>query len=159
MKSLKDSNARAKRGEITKRVYLENLCQKMLQRKSLEIFLSKHWKQTTPFDLFSKYLVRKFFPEVIKISIIFTNDRNTSQVAEESDQHWLTWNHEEADTRVDLDACLKDANCVVVSKDTVVFVLMVFALALENIKRSWSMKIDHNKYINVGKVKKYLGDD
>ena len=159
MKSLKDSNARAKRGEITKRVYLENLCQKMLQRKSLEIFLSKHWKQTTPFDLFSKYLVRKFFPEVIKISIIFTNDGNTSQVAEESDQHWLTWNREEADTRVDLDACLKDANCVVVSKDTVVFVLMVFALALENIKGSWSMKTDHNKYINVGKVKKYLGDD
>ena len=38
-------------------------------------------------------------------------------------------------------ACLKDANCVVVSKDTDVFVLMVFVFA------------------NIGKVVKYLGND
>ena len=42
---------------------------------------------------------------------------------------------------------------------TVVFVLMVFVFALENIKSSWSVKIDHNKYINIGKVVKYLGND
>ena len=110
-------------------------------------------------DLFSKYLVRKCFPEVIKIPIIFTNDRNTFQVAEQSDQLLFTCNHKEANTRVVLHGCLKNTNCVVVSKDTDVFVLMVFAFASKNIKRSWSMNIDQNKYTNIGKVVKYLGKD
>ena len=74
------------------------------------------------------------------------------QVAEQSDQDLFMCNDEEANTGVVLHPCLKDTkNCVVVSKDTAVFVLMVFAFAFKNIKRSWSMKIDHNKYINLGK--------
>ena len=56
-----------------------------------------------------------------------------------------------------LHPCFKDTkNCVVVSKDTSVFVLMVFAFAFKHIKRSWSMKIDDNKYINIGK---HVGND
>lgn len=82
------------------------------------------------------------------------------QVAEQSDQHLFMCNDEEANTMVVLQPCFKDTkNCVVVSKDTSVFVLMVFAFAFKNIKRSWSMKIDHNKHINIGKVVKYVGKD
>ena len=40
-----------------------------------------------------------------------------------------------------------------------VFVLMVFAFAFKNIKPFCSMKIDYNKYINIAKVVKYLGND
>ena len=80
-------------------------------------------------------------------------------MAGQSNKHLFTCNHDEADTRVVLHACLKDANRVVVSRYTVVFVLMVFVFAFKNTKRFWSKKIGHNKYINIGKVVKYLGID
>ena len=67
---------------------------------------------------------------------------------EQCDQLLFKCNYDEADTRVVLHAYLKDTSCVVVSKDTDVFVLMVLAFA-----------IDHNKYINIGNVVKYLGND
>ena len=62
-------------------------------------------------------------------------------MAEQRDQHLFTCNHEEAGARVVFNVCLKDTNCVVVSKDTDVFVLIVFAFA------------------NIGKVVKYLGSN
>ena len=82
------------------------------------------------------------------------------QVAEQSDQDLFMCNDEEANAGVVLHPCFKDTkNCVVVSKDTSVFVFMVFAFAFKHIKRSGSMKIDHNKYINIGKVMKHVGND
>ena len=45
-------------------------------------------------------LFSKCFQEVIKIPIIFTNDRLRFQVAEQNDQLLFTCNHEEGDTRV-----------------------------------------------------------
>ena len=95
----KKKNARANRGEITKCVYLQNLCQKMFQGIDwISLFQNIENKQALT-ALFSKCLVPKWLLEVIKISIIFTNNKNTFQVAEQSDQILLTCNHEEADTR------------------------------------------------------------
>ena len=37
--------------------------------------------------------------------------------------------------------------------------LMAFVFAIKNIKHSCSVKIDHNKYINIRKKVKYLGND
>ena len=71
----------------------------------------------------------------------------------------FTCNNEEADAGAVLHACLKDTNRVVVSDDTNVFVLMVFAFAFKNMKPSWSMKIDHNKCINTVKVVNYFGNN
>ena len=68
----------------------------------------------------------------MEIPIIFKNDRNAFQVAEQSDQLLFTYNLERANTRVGLHAYLKDTNCVVVSRDNDVFVLMVFVFAFKN---------------------------
>ena len=110
--SKKKKNARANRGEITKCVYLQNLCQKMFQGIDwISLFQNIENKQALT-ALFSKYLVPKWLLEVIKISIIFTNNKNTFQVAEQSDQILLTCNHEEADTRVVLQAYLTSLQTV-----------------------------------------------
>ena len=68
----------------------------------------------------------------MEIPIIFKNDRNAFQVAEQSDQLLFTYNLERANARVGLHAYLKDTNCVVVSRDNDVFVLMVFVFAFKN---------------------------
>ena len=68
-------------------------------------------------------------------------------------------NHEEADTRLILHVCLADTNIVVVAKDTDVFVLMVFAYCVEKPSGKWFLKINHEKYIDIGKIVDYLGED
>ena len=108
----KKKNARANRGEIAKCVYLQNFCQKMFQGNDwISLFKNIENKQALT-ALFSKYLVPKWFLEVIKIPIIFTNNKNTFQVAEQSDQILFTCNHEEADTRVVLQAYLTSLQTV-----------------------------------------------
>ena len=66
-------------------------------------------------------------------------------------------NHEEADTRLILHASLQDTNVVIVAKDTDVFVLLVYVYSKLQPCSKWYMKIDHDKYLDIGKVKKYLG--
>ena len=68
-------------------------------------------------------------------------------------------NHEEADTRLNLHACLQDTNVVVVAKDTDVFVLMVYAYCVQKPAHKWYMKIDHDKYVDIDKVVDYLGEE
>ena len=80
-KIISKNNARANREEITKRVYLENLCQKNFPGKDWKSFFQNVENKPALIDLFSKYLVRKCFPEVTKIPIAFTNERNTFQVS------------------------------------------------------------------------------
>lgn len=54
---------------------------------------------------------------------------------------------------------LTDTNIVVVAKDTDVFVLMVLAYCVEKPTGKWFSKIDHEKYVDIGKVVGYLGED
>ena len=68
-------------------------------------------------------------------------------------------NHEEADTRLILHACLQDTNVVVVAKDTDIFVLMVYAYCVQKPAHKWYIKIDHNKYVDIDKVVDYLGEE
>ena len=137
---------------------LENLFQKMLQWNNWKSFFQNIENKQAYIDLFSKYLICECFPEVFKIPIIFPNDKYVS-ISWRKRKVLFTYNNEEADTGAVLHACLKDTNRVVVSDDTNVFVLMVFAFAFKNMKPSWSMKIDHNKCINTVKVVNYFGNN
>ena len=56
-----------------------------------------------------------------------------------------------------LHACLEDTNVVVVSRDTDVFLLLVYAFAVVKPANQWFMKIDHQKYVVILKVLDYLG--
>ena len=114
------------------RIYVK----KLFQRNGSKSFFQNTENKQALIDLLSNYLVLICFPVVIKILIVFTNDRNTLQVTEQNDQLLLTCIHEEADPRVVLRICPKDTNCIVASKNTDVFVLMVFPFAFKSIKRS-----------------------
>ena len=151
--------ARSNRGQTMKRVHLENFGQKMPTGNEWISFFHNLDNKQSLIDLFSKYLLRKKFPKDVNVPIVFTNKEDTFEVTHQNSQILFKCNHEEADTRLILQACQKNTNCVVVSKDTDVFVLLVFAFAAKDIKYSWAMKIDHNKYINIQKVVQYLGKE
>ena len=69
----------------------------------------------------------------------------------------FTCNHEEADTRMVLHAILEDTNVVVVSKDTDVLVIMVYAFAKFEPSKEWYLKIDHKKYVDVKSIVNHFG--
>ena len=68
-------------------------------------------------------------------------------------------NHEEANTRIILLASQEANDAAVVTKDTDVLVLLVWAYAHYNIKHNWFFKYDAKKYANIRKIRDYLGKD
>ena len=64
-------------------------------------------------------------------------------------------NHEEADTRMVLHACLEDTIVIVVSKDTDVLILLIYAYAKHQPANQWYMKID--KYISINSIVNHFG--
>ena len=71
----------------------------------------------------------------------------------------ISWNHEEADTRLVLHACRSEIDVVVVAKDTDVLVLLVHAYAIIRPCTRWYMKIDHEKFVDIGKIYDFLGEN
>eukprot|EP00794_Sanderia_malayensis_P016276 gene16276-biopygen13830 len=79
-------------------------------------------------------------------------DRNSSKVLHEC-------NHEEADTRLVLHASLADTDTVVVSKDTDVLILLVWAFSKLDITRKWLLKYDNDKFVDIGGICDAIGPD
>ena len=50
-----------------------------------------------------------------------------------------------------------DSDCVIVSKDTDVFLLLIYAFYKCNSQKTWYMKYDNEKFVDIGKVFTYLG--
>lgn len=69
----------------------------------------------------------------------------------------LDCNHKEADTRLVLHACLHDTPVVIISSDTDVFILLVYAYSKVRPREKWLMKIDNRRYIDIQKCTDYLG--
>ena len=68
-----------------------------------------------------------------------------------------TCNHEEADTRLLVHALEEETDIVVVSKDTDVFVLLVYAYCKMESTKKWYMKIDH-RFVCIGTIVNYFGN-
>ena len=66
-------------------------------------------------------------------------------------------NHEEADTRLIYLALQNKADRVIVSKDTDVFVLLVWAYTKHEIKKKWYMMYEQGKYADIGKIVESFG--
>ena len=68
-------------------------------------------------------------------------------------------NHEEADTRLVYLALKGKTDMVIVSKDTDVLILLVWAYAKHDIKESWYMMYEHGKYADIGKIVEFFGNE
>ena len=91
-------------------------------------------------------------------NVVFTQNERTWKISKNDAVEVFECNHEEADTRMVLHACLDDTNVVVVSRDTDVFILLVHAFSIVKPTSQWFMKIDHQKYVDIGKACSYLGE-
>lgn len=93
----------------------------------------------------------------LDVPIVINDQANTWKISSSSTQKIFECNHEEADTRLVLHALLEDTKSVIVSKDTDVLVLLIYAFATFRPMSNWFMKIDFNKYVNIRKIVDHFG--
>ena len=91
--------------------------------------------------------------------MVFTEQEQQWEITHDGASESFECNHEEADSRLVSQACEKDTVVVVVAKDTDVLVILVHAYAIVKPSSKWIMKIDHEKYVDVGKVYDFLGEN
>ena len=66
-------------------------------------------------------------------------------------------NHEEADTRLVLHAAKQDTGVVIVSKDTDVLVLLIWAFSKHQIAYKWFFQFEREKFVEIGSICRSLG--
>ncbi len=152
------SSTREKRGEQQQRTYLQGFEQKMPQGNGWSLFFNNIENKTDLISLVAKYMKRYETRKNFLVPMIFTERKETWEATKDSLKMLFYCNHEEADTRLVLHACLQDTNVFVVSKDTDVLILLVHAYGLVKPKHIWHMKIDHDKFVDVNKVYTFLGE-
>ncbi len=89
--------------------------------------------------------------------LVFTEQEKVRGITDDGVSGSIECNHEEADSRLVLQACEKDTVVVVVFKDADVLVILVHAYAIVEPSSKWFMKIDHETYVDIGKVNEFLG--
>ena len=83
--------------------------------------------------------------------ITITEDENTIQIDQTGWSYLDICNHEEADIRIPLHAAASNTACMIDSKDTDVFLLLVYALYKSKSQKTWYMKYANDKYVDIGK--------
>jgi len=105
--------------------------------------LSLNENKTDLIKCFVEYLKSKplaYFN--LDIPITITEEENTIRIDHSGWSYLAICNHEEADSRMPLHAANCNSDCVIVSKDTDVFLLLIY---------------DNEKFVNIGNVFTYLG--
>ena len=153
--SIKEST-RQKRGD-GQRVFITGLGQTMPQGVNWQSLLSNNENKTDLIHCFVEYLKQPAVRSIFKVPIIITEKDRTWKIDSTGIQELQSCNHEEADTRLALHATHHNHNCVITSKDTGVFLLLVYAYHKSSSNKIWYMKHEPNKFINIGKVCAYLG--
>ena len=153
------SGTRSNRGESLKRVHIEGFDQKMVQGNDWLSFFNHIENKSALVKAASRFFRQAEIRSAFKTEMIFAEEEKTWRITKHEVSEIFQCSHEEADTRMVLHACLQDINVVVVSKDTDVLILFVYAFSVVQPEKDWYMKIDKSKYVEIGKVCRYLGED
>ena len=149
---------RSKRGESGPKVQIDSVHQHMLQGNKWQDFLHNGENKEELVRVIDEYLPTVEGRRLLTIPLVLTSGEKTSLVGDEGIRELFNCNHEEADTRLVLHASLENTNIIVVSKDTDVLVLMIWAYEKCQISpRKWYMKYDHMKYADIGEICSFLG--
>jgi len=94
----------------------------------------------------------------IKVPLTINHRNITKRITRDDVDVTVKCNHKEADTRVELHAFNSEGPIIVKAKDTDILILMIYAYALKKSEAIWCMQVDHNKFVNVGKIAKFFDE-
>ena len=122
-------------------------------------FLSNDENKEALIMLITKYIETLPSQKLLERSFIITAGNQTYKFEDGKKEVLHECNHEEADTRLVLHAFLANTDVVIVSKDTDVMILLVWAYAYHEIKHEWFFKYENEKYITISKIYSFFGRD
>jgi len=93
-----------------------------------------------------------YYRTKLRIPLVITETCNTWLVSPEDVTLLETCNHHEADTRIVRHVSLSDKPVVIVAADTDIFVLLIYAFHKSHPSEKWFMKIEKNRYLNIGDI-------
>ena len=92
----------------------------------------------------------------IKVPLTINHRNITKRITRDDVDVTVKCNHKEADTRVVLHALSSEGPVIVKAKDKDILILMIYAYALKKPEAIWCMQIDHNIFVNIGKIAQFL---
>ena len=131
----------------------------MLQPDAWKSLFDNIDNKTNLINLLVTYLRSDSFSNQIRIPLIVNDDKNTWKITREFSEITFKSNHEEADTRIIMHPLQEDTKVVLVSKDTDVLILLVYAYAKYKPTKEWYMKTDANKFASIKSIVEYLGSN
>ena len=139
-------------------VHLGSNDQQMMGSKDFQQFMHNKENKDELIKRFNDFVEHPEARNHLKVPLTI-NDRNiTKRITRGDVDVTVECNHEEADTRVVLHAFNSEGPVIVKAKDTNILTLMMYAYALKKPEAIWCMQIDHNKFVNVGKIAQFLDE-
>ena len=154
--SIKEAE-RLERG-CSPRVHLGSNDQQMIGGKDFQRFMYNKENKDELIKRFNDFAEDPEMRSYLKVPLTITHRNGTKKITMDNVEVTGECNHEEADTRVVLHAFNSECSVIVKAKDTDILILMIYAYALKKPEAIWCMQIDHNKFVNVGKIAQFLDE-
>ena len=123
----------------------------------MDEFLHSDTNKEQLINIIKEYIISNEGNEIYEFPIIVTAKSKTYKISSRTTTEQFECNYGKADSRLVLHATLEDTDVVIVSKDTDVLVLMVWAYVKNKIERKWFMKYDDDKFADIAAIAKFLG--
>ena len=136
-----------------------DICKYESSNRIVPSFFNNIDNKTNLINLLVAYLRSDSFSNQIQIPVNVNDDKNTWKITREFSEIIFKSNHEETETQIIQYALQEDTKVVVVSKDTDVLILLVYAYAKYKPTKEWYMKIDANKFASIKSIVEYLGSN
>ena len=153
------AGTRETRGASSRRVYLQGFNQMQLQGREWQEFFNNIKNKEDLIHLAATFFKSEDAKAKLTLPLVLTDREKTWLIENNVSKPMFDCNHEEADTRLALQASLEESTTVVVAKDTDVLILLLYGHLKTNPKHQWFMKIDHEQFINIAKVRHHIGDE
>ena len=151
------SMARLKRGENAQRTHVNSVQQNILKGNDWTKCFKNNDNKNDLLHQISEFLKEVDVRNQLQIPVRINDMFDTIEVTTESCATLFTCNHEEADTRMIYHALREDIPIVIVSKDTDVLLLMIYAFSKHRPSSEWYMKISDERLIKISTIVNYLG--
>ena len=139
------------------RTHVQGFKQHMPSGIKWQEFLAKGENKEELIKLIADYVESLSQQDLLERPFIYTTENQTYRFEDGKKSVLHECNHEEADTRLVLQAFLEETNVVIACKDTDVLILLVWAYAYHQIKNEWFFKYENEKYAEISKICEYLG--
>ena len=139
-------------GQSNVNIDIQGFEQHMLQGVRWNEFLHNGENKNGLIRLLSRFVQSVEGMKYLKYPLVISEEGKTYIVERHRSTLLHECYHEEADTRLVLHAAKQDTDVVIVSKDTDVLVLLIWAFSKHQIAYKWFFQFEREKFVEIGSI-------